>query len=104
MKKRRLRSLNFQNHNMVMKLRSVGLGILFLFFCSCGNHSIKDQYSQLVCEWIGKEILFPGDVKFSTEENKNGENIFLCDASYKIVSYVDSKGCISCHLRLPAVA
>ena len=84
------------------KLGSIGLGILFLFFCSCGNHSVKDQYSQLVCEWIGKEILFPGNAKFSTGGNENGKNIQSCDSPYKIVSYVDPKGCTSCHLRLPA--
>ena len=82
------------------------LGIAFLYTCSsCGNRTIKEQqYSQLVREWMGKEIIFPSENKFSIigDENENEKMLQLWNSPYKIVSYVDPKGCISCQLRLPA--
>ena len=88
------------------KFSFVLLGIAFLYTCSsCGNRTIKEQqYSQLVREWMGKEIIFPSENKFSIigNGNENESKLQSCDSPYKIVSYVDPKGCISCHLRLPA--
>lgn len=71
--------------------------VLVLFGSSCRN-SDKDGFVSLVKEWEGREILFPVDLVFTVQED-TVEHLGN-DANYKIVTYVDSVGCMSCKLQL----
>ena len=54
---------------------------------------------RLVNEWNGKEIKFPSRSVF-TVQGKDTVDFSFMDADYKVVTYVDSAGCVSCNLQL----
>lgn len=62
-------------------------------------HQEKQQYISLLQEWQGRELRFPSDEAFSVFGRDTVD--FSKEGMYKIVSYVDSSGCISCKLQLP---
>lgn len=68
------------------------LSIIVLSSC---KDSPKHEIARLVKEWDGKEIRFPKYPIF-TIQGKDTVDSFFRDAEYKVVSYVDSIGCISC--------
>lgn len=70
---------------------------LILLFISCQVKE-KSRISDLVKEWVGKEVIFPDVMKFELSEY-NDDSLFLVN-DYKILAYVDSFGCFSCKLRL----
>lgn len=72
------------------------LSILALTSC---KESRKDEIARLVKEWDRKEIRFPEHPVF-TIQGKDTVDFSFRDADYKVVSYVDSIGCISCKLQL----
>lgn len=80
-------------------MRYLYLILVLAFFSSC-KESEKDQIARLVEEWEGKEILFPTHSIF-TIQGKDTVDFSFADADYKVVTYVDSVGCISCKLQLP---
>lgn len=59
----------------------------------------KDKLSNLVKEWDGKEIEFPSHSVF-TVQGKDTINFNPFNSTFKIVTYVDSEGCVSCKLQL----
>ena len=65
---------------------------------SC-QESNKEAMLRLVNEWNGKEIKFPSCSVF-TIQGKDTVDFPFMDADYKVVTYVDSAGCISCKLQL----
>ncbi|WP_455673165.1 DUF1573 domain-containing protein [Phocaeicola sp.] len=73
--------------------------IVLTVFSSC-KESEKDKIARLVKEWEGKEILFPARSIF-TIQGKDTVDFSFADADYKVVTYIDSVGCISCKLQLP---
>ncbi|MBR5205421.1 MAG: DUF1573 domain-containing protein [Paludibacteraceae bacterium] len=77
--------------------RILGLCVC-LFFASC-EESEKERLSRLVKEWEGKEILFPAHSTF-TIQGKDTVDFDFKNATYKIVTYIDSVGCTSCKLQL----
>lgn len=70
--------------------------LLTLIACN----SDKDRKSEIVEEWLGKEIEFPSDLIFTIDNDTIEYEIDDCD--YKIFHYVDSGGCTGCKLTLPA--
>ena len=70
----------------------------FIALSSCKD-SPKDEIACLVKEWDGKEIRFPESPVF-TIQGKDTVDFSFRNAEYKVVSYVDSIGCISCKLQL----
>ena len=70
----------------------------FIALSSCKD-SPKDEIARLVKEWDGKEIRFPESPVF-TIQGKDTVDFSFRNAEYKVVSYVDSIGCISCKLQL----
>ncbi len=70
--------------------------ILFSLF-SCENPS-KKNITTLLQAWSGKEILFPANSTFTVQDKDTIE--FSLAGKYKILTYVDSVGCISCKLQL----
>lgn len=72
--------------------------ILILFFLSsCGNQK-KGNIEALLQTWSGKEILFPANSIF-TVQGKDTVDFFM-SGKFKILTYVDSAGCVSCKLQL----
>lgn len=74
---------------------------LLSVFLSCKEKTEKDQIGQLLKEWSGKEIKFPEGCVFSVY-GKDFVYDTVPRTEYKIVTYIDSLGCSSCKLRLPA--
>ena len=56
---------------------------------------IRDRLMQ---EWKGREILYPNDRHFFMQgrDTLNADSICM----YKIITYIDSIGCMSCKLGL----
>lgn len=80
---------------MITQCRYIILAIAGLILWSCSTD--KSDYTKLVAEWQGKEIVFP---EIMTDA-MTGDTINLADADFTILTYVDSIGCTSCKLRLP---
>lgn len=78
------------------QLLFITLSILALTSC---KDSPKDEIARLVKEWDGKEVRFPEHPVF-TIQGKDTVDFSFRNAEYKVVSYVDSIGCISCKLQL----
>lgn len=70
--------------------------ILFLLY-SCGNQK-KEDIVTLLQAWNGKEILLPASSAFTVQGKDTID--FPMSGKYKILTYVDSIGCISCKLQL----
>lgn len=79
-------------------MKNIFLVLCTLFLYSCTSKNTTDFHS-LLKEWQGKEIIFPSNSYFTTYgKDSIKKNI---DTSYfKIVSYIDSVGCMSCKLKL----
>lgn len=71
--------------------------ILLLVFCSCGD-SRRDSINSIIGEWVGKEILFPLNATYTVCGERDTMNLLEIKADYRIISYVDSEGCINCKL------
>ena len=74
------------------------LTFLLLALCVACKESPKEHYAKLLQEWMGKEVQLPKKPIF-TIQGKDTVN-FPLEADYKILTYVDSMGCISCKLQL----
>ena len=74
------------------------LAIIATLLSSC-VHTQKKELLKLIYEWQGREILFPTDVTF---ERIDGKAVCLdsFNCTYKVFTYVDSIGCMSCKLKL----
>ena len=70
-----------------------------LYFSSCFENK-NNILSKLVEEWQGKEIKFPENSIF-TVSTTDTVNYQIPNSEYKIVTYIDSIGCVSCKLQLP---
>lgn len=70
--------------------------MFILLWTSCVNKQ-KNEIISLVEHWKNKEIIFPATSVFT--QNKDTVYYSL-EAPYKILSYVDSTGCVSCKLKL----
>lgn len=71
--------------------------LIFFFLSSCGNQK-KENIEVLLKEWNGKEILFPKNLTFTVKGKDTVD--FSTSGKFKIFTYVDALGCISCKLQL----
>lgn len=69
-----------------------------LLFISC-NDNRKISVVDIVSQWEDREILFPENSVF-TIQGRDTVDFQFKDAPYKILTYVDSVGCMSCKLQL----
>lgn len=74
------------------------LVIVSTLLSSC-VHTQKKELLKLINEWQGREIIFPTDATF---ERIDGKVVCLdsFNSTYKVFTYVDSIGCMSCKLKL----
>ena len=70
---------------------------VFVILCSCAN-SQKKQYTDLLQDWMNREIQIPDNPVFTVLARDTVD--FPMQADYKILTYVDSVGCLSCKLQL----
>lgn len=68
------------------------------FFVSCADNRTTSA-AELVSQWEGREIVFPQNSIF-TIQGRDTVDFQFQDAPYKILSYVDSVGCMSCKQQL----
>ncbi len=73
--------------------------MLVLVICSC-KKSEEQRITRLVSEWQGREVLLPAHSTF-TQYGKDTVDFVANNGKFRIVSYIDSLGCISCKLKLP---
>lgn len=85
---------------MVKRARLYMAILFYLFFCSACKESRQEQVVRLVHEWDGKAIHFPSHSIF-TLMGQDTVDSFDEKGTYRIISYVDSAGCMSCKLQLP---
>ena len=71
------------------------IGCLFLQACEKND---KSRFVDLVQEWLGKSIRFPSYSPLALQGNDT-VNIKI-SGKYKMLTYVDTIGCISCYLQL----
>lgn len=72
--------------------------LLLLLLPAC-KKSTEDRLSRLVSAWEKKELCFPSRSVF-TVQGKDTVDFSYSASRYKVVTYVDSAGCISCKLQL----
>ena len=83
----------------VNKMKRILLILLSLIVLISCEESRRDEIARLVKEWDGKEVRFPERPIFTIQGNDTVDFSFR-DTEYKVVSYMDSIGCISCKLQL----
>lgn len=74
------------------------LVLFFLPFHSCIEVSVTNT-ATTVNEWMGRKICFPVHSVFTMKGNEKSD-YGIPKSDYKIVSYVDTAGCLSCKLEL----
>lgn len=79
-----------------MKYAALVIFVSFLMSCTNAKH---DYVVSLLEEWENREILFPTNPIFVIQ----GKDIaqFTYQGEYKILTYIDSIGCVGCKLLLP---
>lgn len=73
--------------------------IFLAVFCVSCYESKEKHIIKMVSEWEGRQIVFPEDVTYTLY----GEDTILMDEHdlcYKILTYIDSVGCVGCRLNL----
>ena len=83
---------------MLLNLRHLILLVVLGMLASCKSSSSNDAV-RIVGEWQGKEVVFPNNPVF-TIFGQDTVDFNFREADYKVVSYVDSVGCVSCKLQL----
>lgn len=71
--------------------------ICCLFLQSCGKNE-KSRFVDLVQGWLGKSIRFPSYSLLALQGNDTVN--MKISGKYKMLTYVDTVGCISCYLQL----
>ena len=74
--------------------------IMCVWMLASCEESREEAMLRLVNEWNGKEIKFPVHSVF-TIQGKDTVDFEFGNASYKVITYIDSVGCTSCKLQLP---
>jgi len=78
---------------------SIWLFLAFLMLISSCQNKKEKEAAKIVTEWIGKEIRFPKNIRFSIL-GKDTTCTDLVQKPFKILLYADSTGCLSCRLKL----
>jgi len=81
----------------------LSLFIIFAFSINnCRDRRKEKSVTEIVREWIGKEILFPENLPCFVLGKETLPEVCreLFQKEYKIFRYIDSTGCSSCELKL----
>lgn len=74
--------------------------MLTLFLYSCGMKKNEQKIETVLDEWIGRQIVYPDSLVLWGADEGFSQDSFL-NRKYKVITYVDSLGCMSCKLQLP---
>lgn len=77
------------------------IAILLLFLVSCKDNK-REHALNVLQNWNSKELIFPSELYFTINGKDSVDYSVSSQSQYKVVVYVDSVGCTSCKLRLPA--
>lgn len=80
-----------------MNFRYLASLLALCFLYSCGSRK-RENIESLLQTWSGKEILFPANPTFVIQGKDTVD--FSMFGKFKILTYVDSIGCVSCKLQL----
>lgn len=84
---------------MLYRLRHLLFLLPLVAMTSCKKSGNIDLATQIVKDWQSKEVVFPNNPVF-TIFGQDTVDFSFQKADYKIVSYIDSLGCLSCKLQL----
>ena len=82
-----------------MKPKHIMLLLVSLLIITACQDKKKEEAVSAIKQWMGKEILFPKNSVF-TIRGADTIDFALNESDYKIVSYIDTAGCVSCQLKL----
>ena len=82
-----------------MKPKHIMLLLASLLIITACQDKKKEEAVSAIKQWMGKEILFPKNNVF-TIRGTDTIDFALNESDYKIVSYIDTAGCVSCQLKL----
>ena len=78
-----------------MKPKHIILFLASLMIIIACQDKKKEEAISAIKEWMGKEILFPKNSVF-TIRGTDTIDFALNASDYKIVSYIDTAGCVAC--------
>jgi hypothetical protein len=76
------------------------INILLIASICFSCNSPQKEIGKLVKKWQGKEIILPQKIEFKIL-GRDTICTDLWDKPYKILTYIDSVGCLSCQMGLP---
>lgn len=83
-----------------MNIRRIAvLFFLLMGLYACRQAPEKDPVIRIVNEWRGKEIKFPQNLVY-TIQGRDTVAYSTAGKDYRILTYVDSAGCMSCKLKI----
>ena len=71
--------------------------ILIFSICSCNIENKTNK--SILPKLIGKNIIFPSNIQFVNHKSQKKETLNL-KKKFKLVTYIDSIGCIACKLKM----
>ena len=84
-------------HNCINKV----LLFVSISLASCSGRENQTDVLSMVNDWTGREIVFPVNIVF-TIQGRDTVRFDFYDSTYKILTYIDAKECISCNFDLNA--
>lgn len=76
------------------------LYLFFILITSISSCNIDNKTNKsILSEWIGKNFIFPPNVQFVNNISQKEETLNL-NKKFKLVTYIDSIGCIACKLKM----
>ena len=85
--------------NMLKVLFYINIFAILMSCHSCRREKANVEITNVVEEWINKEIKFDNEYVF-TRLGKDSVYNSIPTSKYKILVYTDSIGCVGCNLRL----
>lgn len=86
----------------VIRILSIcSFAVIIIALSSCKSKRVSEA-EKVIQEWQGREIVLPANASFCVVNRDSVTPVTRTpdNADYKIVSYVDSIGCMSCKLQL----
>ena len=80
-------------------MKNILITLVLVMFYSCMSNTSPVEMRNIVEKWNGKEIIFPKDV-LCMSIDKDTTYVSSNLASYKILVYIDSIGCMGCKSQL----
>ena len=90
----------FNRHAFHLMGRLISLYLLMICVMLAGCSEKNSEQRSMVEEWIGKEIRFPENLVCQIGSSHLDLNDILSGSYYKIVTFIDSAGCVPCRMKM----